>query len=78
MNVAEGARASITSDELPEGACEFYVDLRDPASGRAVELANDMERGERGYFIGGPVSRSAIRGLAVGVMSVDAGGSGQR
>ena len=46
------ARAAFPLEDLAEGVYRLYLDLKDPASGLPVLLANEQEREENGYFLG--------------------------
>lgn len=46
------ARAAFSLEDLTAGVYRLYLDLRDPASGLPVLLANEQEREENGYFLG--------------------------
>ena len=46
------ARAAFSLEDLTAGVYGLYLDLRDPASGLPVLLANEQEREENGYFLG--------------------------
>ena len=46
------AQAGIPLEELEEGTYRLYLDLKDPASGLPILLANKQDREESGYFLG--------------------------